>query len=164
MTPPPAGGASATLTRELPDIAATEKLGAVIARLLRAGDIVALYGELGAGKTTLARALIRRRGYAGEVPSPTFTLVQTYDLSPVAVWHFDLYRIENPEEIIELGIEEAQAEAITLIEWPERMGPLLPADRLDIALSYTGDDDGRRAELRGHGGWRERLAEAGDEL
>lgn len=164
MTPPPAGGVPATITRELPGIAATEKLGAAVAPLLRAGDVVALYGELGAGKTTLARALIRARGYAGEVPSPTFTLAQSYDLSPVAVWHFDLYRIEDPQEIIELGIEEAQAEAISLIEWPERMGPLLPADRLDIVLSYTGDDDGRRAELRGHGSWRARLAEAGDEL
>jgi len=164
MTPPPAGGVPATMTRELPDVSATEKLGAAISRFLRAGDVVALYGELGAGKTTLARALIRALGYAGGVPSPTFTLAQSYDLSPVAVWHFDFYRIENPEEIIELGIEEAQAEAITLIEWPERMGPLLPADRLDIALSYTGDDDGRRAALRGHGSWRDRLVEAGDEL
>jgi len=164
MTPPPAGGVSATITRDLPDMATTEKLGAAVARLLRAGDIVALYGELGAGKTTLARALIRQLGYAGEVPSPTFTLVQTYDLSPVAVWHFDLYRIDDPGEIIELGIEEALAEAISLIEWPERMGRLLPADRLDIVLSYTSDDDGRHAELTGHGSWRERLAEAGDEL
>lgn len=164
MTPPPAGGVSATLSRELRDRAATEKLGAAVSRLLCAGDVVALYGELGAGKTTLARALITRLGHAGEVPSPTFTLVQTYDLSPVAVWHFDFYRIDDPDEIIELGIEEARAEAISLIEWPERMGPLLPADRLDIVLSYIGDDNGRRAELRGHGSWRERLAEAGDEL
>jgi len=164
MTPPPAGGVPATLTRELPHIAATEKLGAAVARLLRAGDVVALYGELGAGKTTLARALIGQLGYAGEVPSPTFTLVQSYDLSPVAVWHFDLYRIDDADEIIELGIEEALAEAISLIEWPERMGPLLPADRLDIILSYTSDDDSRRVELRGHGSWRDRLAEAGDEL
>lgn len=162
MKPPSAGGAP--ITRELPDIAATEKLGSAIAGLLRAGDFVALYGELGAGKTTLARALITQLGYAGEVPSPTFTLVQSYDLSPVAVWHFDLYRIDEPDEIIELGIEEALAEAISLIEWPERMGPLLPADRLDIVLSYAGDDDGRYAELRGHGSWRGRLTEAGDDL
>jgi tRNA threonylcarbamoyladenosine biosynthesis protein TsaE len=164
MTPPPVGRVPATVTRELIDIAATGKLGTAVARLLRAGDVVALYGELGAGKTTLARALIRALGYAGEVPSPTFTLAQSYDLSLVAVWHFDFYRIDNPEEIVELGIDEAQAEAVTLIEWPERMGPLLPADRLDIVLSYTGDDDGRRAELCGHGRWCERLAEVGDEL
>jgi tRNA threonylcarbamoyladenosine biosynthesis protein TsaE len=161
-SPPPAGAAPATIVRDLIDLAATQRLGAAVARLLRTGDVVALWGELGAGKTTLARALITALGYEGEVPSPTFTLVQTYDLSPVAVWHFDLYRIDIPGEVIELGFDEALAEAICLVEWPERMGPLLPADRLDIVLSYTGDDDGRRAGLRGHGGWRGRLAEAGD--
>jgi len=161
---PPAGAAPVLLTRELPDLPATQRLGAAVARLLRAGDMVALYGELGAGKTTLARALITALGYGGEVPSPTFTLVQTYDVAPAAVWHFDFYRIDDADEIVELGIEEALAEAITLVEWPERMGPLLPADRLDIALSYAGDDGGRHAELRGHGSWRDRLAEARDEL
>ena len=164
MIAPPAGEAPATISRDLPDMAATQKLGAALARLLRTGDVVALWGELGAGKTTLARAVIIELGHTGDVPSPTFTLVQTYDLSPVAVWHFDLYRIDNPDEIIELGFEDAQAEAISLIEWPERMGPLLPPDRLDVVLSYAGDDDSRRAELRAHGTWRDRLAEAGDEL
>ncbi len=159
MTAPPAGAAPATIARDLPDLAATQKLGAAVARLLRVGDVVALWGELGAGKTTLARAVITALGYSGEVPSPTFTLVQTYDLSPAAVWHFDLYRLDDPEEVIELGLEEAQAEAISLIEWPERMGHLLPSDRLDIELSYA-SEDGRHAELRGHGGWRDRLAEA----
>ena len=164
MTPPPVAAAHATVTRELAGVAATIKLGAAIARLLRAGDIVALWGELGAGKTTLARALITQLGYAGEVPSPTFTLVQSYDLSPAAVWHYDFYRIDDPDEIVELGFEEAMAETISLVEWPERMGPLLPADRLDVVLTYTGDDDNRRAVLRGHGGWQGRLAEAGDDL
>ncbi|MFT5181160.1 MAG: tRNA threonylcarbamoyladenosine biosynthesis protein TsaE [Alphaproteobacteria bacterium] len=164
MTPPPAGAASATLTRNLPHIAATKELGAAVARLLHAGDIVALYGELGAGKTTLARALITALGHAGEVPSPTFTLAQSYDLSPVAVWHFDLYRIDDPDEIIELGMEEALAEAISLIEWPERMGSQLPPDRLDIVLSYTDADDRRRAELTGRGSWAARLAEVDDAL
>ncbi len=159
MTAPPAGAAPAIIARDLPDLAATQKLGAAVARLLRAGDVVALWGELGAGKTTLARAVITALGYSGEVPSPTFTLVQTYDLSPAAVWHFDLYRLDDPEEVIELGLEEAQAGAISLIEWPERMGHLLPSDRLDIELSYA-SEDGRHAELRGHGGWRDRLAEA----
>lgn len=163
MTAPPAGAASATLARELSDLAATQNLGAAIARLLRAGDVVALWGELGAGKTTLARAIISALGYAGEVPSPTFTLVQTYDLSPAAVWHFDLYRLDDPAEVVELGFEEAQAGAISLIEWSERMGHLLPSDRLDIELSYAGEDS-RHAELRGHGGWRDRLAEAADAI
>ncbi|MDH3737668.1 MAG: tRNA (adenosine(37)-N6)-threonylcarbamoyltransferase complex ATPase subunit type 1 TsaE, partial [Alphaproteobacteria bacterium] len=132
MTPPSAGAAPATRTKDLPDMAATQHLGAAIARLLRTGDVVALYGELGAGKTTLARAVIHELGFTGEVPSPTFTLVQSYDLSPADVWHFDFYRIDDPQEIIELGIEEALAEAISLIEWPERMGALLPSDRLEI--------------------------------
>ena len=164
MTPTPVAAAPATVMRELAGVAATIKLGSAIARLLRAGDTVALWGELGAGKTTLARALITQLGYAGEVPSPTFTLVQSYDLSPAAVWHYDFYRIDDPGEIVELGFEEAMAETISLVEWPERMGPLLPADRLDVVLTYTGDDDNRRALLRGHGGWQGRLAEAGDDL
>lgn len=164
MTQPPAGAAPVILTRNLPDIRATNELGAAIARLLHAGDIVALHGDLGAGKTTLARALITALGYAGEVPSPTFTLVQTYDLSPAAVWHFDLYRIDDPEEIIELGMEEAQADAISLIEWPERMDAQLPPDRLDIVLSYTDAEESRRAALTGRGTWAARLAEAEDEL
>ncbi|NKB50480.1 MAG: tRNA (adenosine(37)-N6)-threonylcarbamoyltransferase complex ATPase subunit type 1 TsaE [Alphaproteobacteria bacterium] len=161
---PPAGAPPATLTRDLTDIAATQALGATISGLLRAGDVVALYGELGAGKTTLARALIAALGHTGEVPSPTFTLVQSYDLSPVAVWHFDLYRIDAPDEIIELGIEEALADAISLIEWPERMASQLPPDRLDILLSYTDSEVGRRAALTGHGNWGSRLAEASNVL
>ncbi len=164
MTPPPAGAAPATISRDLPHISATMELGAAVARLLRVGDVVALYGELGAGKTTLARALIAQLGHAGEVPSPTFTLVQSYDVSPAPVWHFDLYRIDEPDEIIELDLEEALAEAISLIEWPERMGSLLPPDRLDVVLSYTDDDDSRHAVLTGRGRWADRLAEAGDEL
>ena len=164
MTKPPAGAATAIQIRNLPDIRATNELGAALARLLRAGDIVALYGDLGAGKTTLARALITELGYSGEVPSPTFTLAQSYDLSPVAVWHFDLYRIDDPDEIIELGLEEALAESITLIEWPERMESQLPADRLDVELTYTDNEESRRAVLTGRGTWAARLTEAGDAL
>jgi len=162
MTPAPAGAAPVETIRELPDLAATQRLGAALAALLRVGDVVALWGDLGAGKTTLARAILRALGYAGEVPSPTFTLVQVYELSPAAVWHFDLYRLDHPDDVSELGFDEARADAISLIEWPERLGPLLPADRLDIVLSYTDDAAGRRALLRGHGSWRARLAEAGD--
>ena len=143
---------------DLPDAAATQALGAALAQRLKAGDVVALRGDLGAGKTELARGLIRALfGDDTEVPSPTFTLVQTYEDEslPLSLWHFDLYRLEDPEEAFELGIEEAFADAVSLIEWPERLGPYLPARRLEIALSHVGE--GRRATLSGGGDWPERL-------
>lgn len=143
---------------DLPDAAATQALGKVLANRLKPGDVVALHGDLGAGKTELARGLIRALfGAATEVPSPTFTLVQTYEDAAVhlSLWHFDLYRLEDPEEAFELGIEDAFAEAVSLIEWPERLGRYLPARRLEIALSHAGA--GRRAILSGDADWPERL-------
>ena len=130
--------------RALPDPAATDALGAALASRLRAGDVVCLRGPLGAGKTSLARGLIAALGGGQDAPSPTFTLVQTYETDP-PLWHFDLYRLTDPEEIWELGWEEAREEAACLIEWPERLGRHLPADRLEIALSFDGD--GRSAAL-----------------
>jgi tRNA threonylcarbamoyladenosine biosynthesis protein TsaE len=121
----------------LPDPAATAALGARLAGLLRAGDVVCLRGPLGAGKTSLARGLIAALGGGAEAPSPTFTLVQTYETDP-PLWHFDLYRLADPEEIWELGWEEARTGAACLIEWPERLGPRLPAERLDITLAFAG--------------------------
>jgi tRNA threonylcarbamoyladenosine biosynthesis protein TsaE len=130
----------------LPDEAATEALGAALAARLKLGDVVGLKGDLGAGKTTLARAIIRAA--AGDpdliVPSPTFTLVETYDTPNGAYWHFDLYRLDDPEQVYELGWEEALAEGIVLLEWPERLGPLLP-QHLSVTLEMDGD--GRRALL-----------------
>ena len=130
----------------LKDAAASERLGARLAPLLRTRDVVALRGDLGAGKTTLARGLLR--ALAGDpemdVPSPTFTLVEVYEFSAVTVWHFDLYRLETPEQVFELGWEEALAEGISLVEWPERLGPLLPK-HLSITLEMDGN--GRRALL-----------------
>src|SRR5690606_38129331 len=126
--------------------------------------VVALHGPLGAGKTALARALIRRRAVLDgapveDVPSPTFTLVQVYDMAGVSLWHFDLYRIGAPEEAWELGIEEAFEVGVSLIEWPERLGPLLPADRLDVHLAMPARGGGRCAVLSGRGTWERRLGD-----
>lgn len=147
----------------LPDLAATESLGSALARLLRPGDVVALFGDLGAGKTALARALIRALpGPPGaadeEVPSPTFTLVQIYERRPAPVWHFDLYRLESAAEVEELGFSEALA-GIALVEWPERLGALLPADALHVTLTFVKTGAGRLARLEGGGDWPQRLAE-----
>ena len=152
-----------TLAISLPDLAATERLGRALAGLLRGGDVVALTGDLGAGKTALARALIRALpGPEGadreDVPSPTFTLVQIYERAPAPVWHFDLYRIEDPREVDELGLSEALAEGITLIEWPERLGGALPPGALSVTLAFAGGGEGREAHLEGGGDWPERLA------
>src|SRR5215217_6892747 len=133
------------IVAELPDEAATAALAARIAALARPGDVIALRGELGAGKTSLARAFIRARGGAGEVPSPTFTLVQVYEFGDAAIWHFDGYRLRDPDEAWELGIEDAFRDGISLIEWPERLGPLLPPRRLEITLSDAGPTNARRA-------------------
>jgi tRNA threonylcarbamoyladenosine biosynthesis protein TsaE len=139
---------------------ATRRLAADVANVLEPGDFIALAGDLGAGKTTFVRALIAHlSGNAAiEVPSPTFTLVQTYDLPGGAVWHFDLYRLRAAEEAWELGIEEAFAEGITLIEWPERLGVLLPARRLLVKLEFGASTGTRRATLSGAGDWALRLA------
>jgi tRNA threonylcarbamoyladenosine biosynthesis protein TsaE len=130
----------------------TERLGAAIARELKRREAVCLSGPLGAGKSSLARALIRAlTGEATEAPSPTFTLVQTYETKTFPLAHFDLYRIERPQELEELGLEDALEDGAAVIEWPERLGDRLPADRLDIRLEIEGE--GRRARLDGHGRW-----------
>ncbi len=152
--------AAKSLDIALPDLAATERLAQALAARAGAGDIVALWGGLGAGKTTFARAFIHARpggAAADEVPSPTFTLVQVYELGDVPVWHFDLYRLSNAEDAWELGIEEAFADAISLIEWPDRLGALLPATRLDLHLGASENPNARHARLIGHGGWSTRL-------
>ncbi len=139
------------LVLDLPDEAATARLGAALAAVLRPGDVVALDGDLGAGKTALARALIRAAtgDPDEEVPSPTFTLVQTYDgLDGAVYWHFDLYRLEQPDDAVELDIDEAFAEGISLIEWPARLGGYLPRRALRIALTIT-DQAARRADISG---------------
>jgi tRNA threonylcarbamoyladenosine biosynthesis protein TsaE len=135
-----------TFSLPLADETATEQLGATLAARLRPGDVVGLKGELSAGKTTLARAILRAA--AGDpdliVPSPTFTLVEVYETPGGTYWHFDLYRLETPEQVFELGWEEARAGGIVLLEWPERLGPLLP-QHLSVILEIDGE--GRRALL-----------------
>jgi hypothetical protein len=137
----------------LPDLGATQALGARIAAALKPGDTVALAGDLGAGKTTLARAILTGLGVTEAVPSPTFTLVQSYDTRALSVAHYDLYRLENEAELDELGLDEALAFGAALIEWPERGGNRLPPDRLIVKL--RAEADGRRAELSGPARWQE---------
>jgi len=142
---------------ELPDAPATAALGCALAPRLARGDIVTLSGDLGAGKTTLARGLIGALGHSGAVPSPTFTLVQPYETRPVPVWHFDLYRVADAEEMVELGYDEACVEGIVLIEWAERLGPAMPVARLDIRLEDDASGSARVAWLTGGPAWAERL-------
>ena len=134
----------------LADEAATIRLGEAVAKALRAGDAVCLWGALGAGKSTLARALIRALTTPDEeVPSPTFTLVQTYEAADFPIAHFDLYRLETADEAFELGLDEALDEGAAVIEWPERLSGRLPHNRLDIELEPAGEGRNARLKLRG---------------
>ncbi len=144
------------LVINLADEAVTQQFGAALAGILAIGDVVALSGELGAGKTSLARAIIQNlAGEAIDVPSPTFTLVQDYPDLPLPIAHFDLYRLRDPEELTEIGFQEAEDRAAILVEWPDRAGSRLPADALTIVLTLDGR--GRKAVLSGGGNWRQRL-------
>lgn len=135
------------------DVAAMEALGASIAARLKPGEAICLWGPLGAGKSTLARGLIRALTTPDEeAPSPTFTLVQTYEgCLPLA--HFDLYRLKRADEAYELGLDEALDVGAAVIEWPERLEGALPGDRLDIEISIPEAGEGRRVRLTGHGAW-----------
>ena len=148
------------LERALPDAAATARLAAAVAAVARAGDLIALDGPLGAGKTAFARGFLRALGVADDIPSPTFTLAQIYDTAAGPVWHCDLYRLERPGEAEALGIEEALDEAIALVEWPDRMTDPPPAPRLDVRLAFAAR--GRRARLEDRGGWAGRLRALAD--
>ena len=133
---------------ELGDEAATVALARRIAAVVHAGDVIALAGDLGTGKTRFARAFVDAAvGDGEEVPSPTFTLVQTYEFPAAVLWHFDLYRIERPEDAWELGLEEALAEGISLIEWPERLGPDLPKRHIAVRLAFGPDAEERIIEI-----------------
>lgn len=146
----------------LPDEAATGALARALAARSAPGDVIALEGDLGAGKTAFAREFIRARlaadGIAaGAIPSPTFTLVQIYDAPSGVIWHVDLYRLEGPDESAELGLEEAFAEAICLIEWPERLAGALPPATLTVALRQGETAEARIARISNGEAWAERL-------
>ncbi|GBR00705.1 tRNA (adenosine(37)-N6)-threonylcarbamoyltransferase complex ATPase subunit type 1 TsaE [Asaia lannensis] len=140
---------------DLPDQPATEALAARLAALSGAGDVIALHGEMGMGKSVFARAFLR--ALAGdpslEVPSPTFSLVQIYDLPKATVAHFDLWRLDGPDALFELGWDEVQ-EGIMLVEWPERAGDELPRHALHLTLMPGEGEEGRRVILEG---WSDRL-------
>lgn len=147
------------IQRTLNDETETRAAAADLARILKTGDIIALSGTLGVGKTAFARALINALpGVEEEVPSPTFTLVQTYRRGDLEVWHFDLYRLEEPDDAFELGIEDAFADAVSLIEWPDKLGPYLPSRHLRVVLENTDLPESRTLTFEGNASWGERLA------
>lgn len=145
---------SETWVRKLEDLAATEALAAAVAALARPGDAILLEGPLGAGKTAFARAFLRAASDAPalEVPSPTFTLVQSYATPSFIAHHFDLWRLDGPAGLAELGWDEAR-DQLVLVEWPDRLGRLRPRDALTLVLT-PGCLDTRRAELSG---WPDRI-------
>ena len=133
-------------------------LAARLAKLLRGGDCLTFNGTLGAGKTTFIRAMVQSLAGVENVPSPTFTLVQIYDSPIGSLWHFDLYRLKQPEDIYELGIEEALADGVLFIEWPQRAKELLPTNQLQLHLDHMPDTDGRTITITGEAQWATRLA------
>ncbi|KQM17294.1 tRNA threonylcarbamoyladenosine biosynthesis protein TsaE [Sphingomonas sp. Leaf24] len=141
----------------LPDAASAHALGARLAAVLRPGDVVALSGPLGAGKTSIARGLLAALGLEGEAPSPSFAIVQPYDPPEVriSVLHVDLYRIEDPEEALELGLDEARNDAALVVEWPERLGDDPWPDGLWLTLAFD-DAGGRRLTARVPEAWERR--------
>jgi tRNA threonylcarbamoyl adenosine modification protein YjeE len=138
----------------LPDLDATTRLGRAIGGGLSRGDAVALWGDLGAGKTTLARAILQALGVKEDVPSPTFTIVQNYPTNP-AIAHYDLYRLKSAREMAELGFEDALDQGAVLVEWPERAPEVLPPEALHVRLSLR--DTGRLAKITGPGRWANEL-------
>jgi len=141
----------------LEDVQATLNVGRELGALLRAGDKIALRGTLGAGKTTLARGILEGLGYRGEVPSPTFAIVQPYEPpeTRIPVAHVDLYRIEDPEEIPELGLEDTLIDGAMIVEWPDRMPDSFWQDALNIDLEITGEGN-RRLTWNAGSAWNNR--------
>jgi len=141
---------------DLPDLAAMTALGARIAAAARAGDVVALSGGLGAGKTTLARAILAALGHDGEVPSPSFTIIETYDNLPLPAVHADFYRLEHPQEAEELGLSDYRAGALLIAEWPENAGGF-ESDPACLWLMLETVGEGRKAIARCGADWHGRF-------
>lgn len=138
----------------------TARLGRWLAGCLQPGDTVLLQGPIGSGKSHLARSVIQSwLGQLEDVPSPTYTLVQTYGEGDAEIWHADLYRLSHPDEVIELGLDDAFGRAICLVEWPERLGRATPDSAL--RLTFSQDGEGRRVLLTGSAEWAERLSQIG---
>lgn len=155
-------GSERTINLDSP--AATAAFGRVLAAVLRSGDVVLLSGDLGAGKTSLARAVIEALCGIADAPSPTYTIVQVYDrFEGGELWHADLYRVERPDELDELGFDDAFDHAVTLVEWPDRLGGWLPASRLEISITMSGGpmDMTRQARITGVGEWESRIDDLG---
>jgi tRNA threonylcarbamoyladenosine biosynthesis protein TsaE len=138
----------------LADMAATRAAGQALAERLQAGDVVTLSGPLGVGKTALARAILGRLGHVGEVPSPTFAIVQPYEALHPPVWHVDLYRIEDPSELDELGLD-ASGDGVLLVEWPERAGDDSWPDALQLTIDFA-PDGARRLTAKVPPSWQSR--------
>lgn len=142
---------------DLSDLAATQALATRLAPLLGTGDVLALSGELGTGKTEFARALVHALGVAGDVPSPTFTLLQTYETDGgLVVSHFDLYRLKSAHELDELGWDDALAGGVSLVEWPEKAGGRLPVSSLNIRFVLAPDGT-RFCSFEADSTWSNRL-------
>ncbi len=148
---------SHTFTLEAENENRTASIAAAIAGLAGAGDVIALAGDLGSGKSVFARAFIYALGGSGDVPSPTFTLVQMYELAPANVFHFDLWRLEKPEDALELDMDDAFHDGISLIEWPTRLGAYLPPRRLLITFKYGASEDARLLHLDAPDDWAGRI-------
>ena len=146
------------MTETIVNQAGTKSLARTLAALAKPRDVILLYGDLGMGKTVFSRAFVQSLTSPDEdVPSPTFTLVQLYDTDKGTIWHFDLYRLKQPDEVYELGFEEALSDGISLIEWPERAERLYPRNRLEIRITAGDTPDERRIALIPHGDWNKRL-------
>ncbi|WP_417819259.1 tRNA (adenosine(37)-N6)-threonylcarbamoyltransferase complex ATPase subunit type 1 TsaE [Terasakiella sp.] len=139
----------------------TEEIAQRLATIAEPGDVIALHGDLGVGKSVFSRAFIRAMTSPDEeVPSPTFTLVQIYETEACELYHFDMYRLDAPEDGLELGIEEAFNDGISLIEWPSKLGAYLPWDCLNIKISHNpADQNARHFEFSSQGRWLDRLKE-----